>query len=228
MKERARLLFISLCCASIRVACAESGPDLPTGSWAGSYQPPPMEMPIVVNFTRKGTDLTAETQSPNQSQIFNPADFVSFDKNHVAVVFSRFNTLFNADLSGNTLSGTVTQQGNTNGLFLVHSMPDATSCKPADPLTGQWRGTIALKQAPVLLVLSVAGAGANLGATIQTPSTNPTAFPVDTITYNAGTLTFHHGMFGADFTGKISGITLTGTLTLNGYSIPLVLQRRLP
>lgn len=203
----------------------ESAPDTPAGTWSGSYQPPSLQLPLVVRFSKTSGGLTAETQSPNQSLLFDPVDSVSFDKKHVSIIQSQFNALFNADLAGNTLVGTLLEQGNTNKLFLVHVFPDGTSCAAADPLVGEWRGSIELRPTAIPLVLLISGAGANLRATLQTPSVNPRASPVDTISYINGAVTFHQAVTGADFSGKIAGSTLSGTLTQNGYTTSLVLQR---
>jgi hypothetical protein len=204
----------------------QSAPDTPAGTWSGSYQPPSLQLPLVVRFSKTSGGFAAETQSPNQSFLFDPVDSVSFDKKHVSIIQSRFNALFTADLTGNTLIGTLLEQGNTSKLFLVHVFPDGISCAAADPLVGEWRGSIELPLAAIPLVLSISGTGTNLGATIQTPSVNPMAHPVDTISYIDGVVTFHQATTGIEFSGKIMGNTLSGTLTQNGYATSLILKRQ--
>jgi hypothetical protein len=122
----------------------QSAPDTPAGTWSGSYQPPSPQLPLVVRFSKTSSGFAAETQSPNQSFLFDPVDSVSFDKRRVSMIQGRFNALFTADLTGNTLFGTLLEQGNTSKLFLVHVFPDGASCAAADPLVGEWRGSIEL------------------------------------------------------------------------------------
>jgi len=174
---------------------------------------------------RNSQGWSAKTQSPNQNSAFWPVDSLSVDKTHVSFVQSQFNVLFSATLAGNTLSGTFSQSGVINKVFLVHILNDSAACTGVDAIVGEWRGTLEITSAAVPFILSVAGTGVNLGATTQSPSVNPTSFPVDSITYSGSTLTFRQAQFGVDFTGTISGDVLSGAVTQNGYKRSLVLQR---
>jgi len=220
-----RLAFLGLLTLACLPALGQEPPSSPNGTWRGSYQPPPVQVPLVMQVERNSQGWSAKTQSPNQNSAFWPVDSLSVDKTHVSFVQSQFNVLFSATLAGNTLSGTFSQSGVINKVFLVHILNDSAACTGVDAIVGEWRGTLEITSAAVPFILSVAGTGVNLGATTQSPSVNPTSFPVDSITYSGSTLTFRQAQFGVDFTGTISGDVLSGAVTQNGYKRSLVLQR---
>jgi hypothetical protein len=220
-----RLAFLGLLTLACLSALGQESPSSPNGTWRGSYQPIPVQVPLVMQVERTTQGWSAKTQSPNQNFAFWPVDSLSVDKTHVSFVQSQFNVLFSATLAGNTLSGTLSQSGVVNKVFLVHILNDTAACAGVDSVVGEWRGTLELTSASMPFVLSVAGTGVNLGATTQTPSVNPTSFPVDSITYSGNMLSFRQAQFGVDFTGTIAGDVLSGTITQNGYKHPMVLHR---
>jgi hypothetical protein len=220
-----KLAFVALVGLIISVNAWGQTPS-PVGTWRGVYQPLPVQVPFVVQIARTSAGWSAKTQSPNQNANFFPVDSVSVESKHVTFVQSQYNILFSATLSGNSLSGTFSQAGVTNKVFLVRITPDGATCSGSDALAGEWRGTVEYTPAGLPFVLSVAGAGVNLGATTQTPSVNPTSFPVDSINYSGSTLSFKQMQFGVEFVGNVSGDTLSGTMTQNGYKNSMTLRRQ--
>lgn len=218
--------FLSVVLLGLTLALPLLGQTSPVGTWRGVYQPPPVQVPLVVVIERSASGWSAKTQSPNQNANFFPVDSISVESNHVTLVQSQFNVLVAATLSGNVLNGTVTQAGTTNKVSLVHVVPDGSPCTGAGALAGEWRGAIEYKPAGLPFVLSIAGAGVNLGATTQTPTVNPTSFPVDSISFSGEALTFKQMQFGVEFVGSMAGDTLSGTLTQNGYKSQMTLHRQ--
>jgi hypothetical protein len=216
-------VFLALLCV---VTVARSQSSGPTGTWRGTYQPPPVQIPFVLQVQKTSTGWMAKTQSPNQNFNFFPVDSFAVEKTHVTFVQSQFNVLFSGNLAGNTLSGTFAQSGGINKIFLVRVLPEGTPCSGNDVLTGEWRGTLEFNPTPIPFVLSVSGTGVNLGATTQTPTVNPTSFPVDSITYSGTTVSFRQAQFGVEFTGTVSGDALSGTITQNGYKNSISLRRQ--
>ena len=220
-----RFAFLGLVIFTCLSSRGQESSSSPNGTWRGIYQPLASQVPFVMQVERNAQGWSAKTQSPNQNFNFFPVDALSVDKTHVSFVQSQFNAVFSGTLTGNTLSGTLSQGGASNKVFLVHVFNDSASCTASDPMVGEWRGTFEVTPAPVPLVLSVAGSGVNLGATTQSPSVNPTSFPVDSISYSGNTLSFRQAQFGVEFVGTINGDVLSGTITQNGYKRPIILRR---
>lgn len=196
----------------------------PAGVWRGSFQPPPIQMPFVLQISGSGSTISAKTQSPNQKLDFDPVDSISATKTHLSYAQSQFNLVFTGAISGNTISGSFTQGGTTDKVFLVHVLPDDPCGRSAESVTGEWRGTFEYSPPALPYVLTVTGSGTSLGATTQTPSLGPSVYPIDSISVRGSTLSFKQGQLGVSFTGDFNDNTLVGKITENGYTIPITLQ----
>ncbi|MGB6688317.1 MAG: hypothetical protein WBE76_10780 [Terracidiphilus sp.] len=206
--------------ASSAAAVAQVSPVV--GIWKGTVTPASVHLPFILNIVASGSSLAATTQSPNQNPGVYAVDSISSSGNTVTFQQAQFGMTFTGTIQGNVLSGTMTQGGNRMSLELIHAQP--SGCSSA--LAGAWKGTFTTHMPDIPVVLAIAGSPDNLSATMQFPSQGPNAFPVDSIVLAGQTLTFRHTQFNAFFSGALSGNTITGTLTQNGFQLPATFTKQ--
>lgn len=192
------------------------------GTWKGAITPAPMHLPFVLNVIASGSSVAATTQSPNQNPGVYAVDSISMSGNTVTFQQAQFGMSFTGTIQGNVLSGTITQGGNKMPLELIHAQP--AGCNST--FAGTWKGTFTTSSPDIPVVLAISGAPGNLAATMQFPSQGPNAFPVDSIALTGQTLTFRHAQFNAFFSGALSGNTITGTMTQNGFQLPATFTKQ--
>ena len=208
------LKVVTLLAVCISTAVSQTSPAV--GTWKATVKPAPIYLPFILNIVASGSTLAGTTQSPNQSPGVYALDSVSAAGNTITFQQAQFGISFSGTIRGNVLSGTMTQAGKALPLELIHAQPSGCT---TSTLAGSWKGTFIPAAADVSIVLIISDSQGNLSATTQFPSQGANSFPVDSVSLNGQTLTFRQAQFGAFFSGALSGTTITGTLTQNGFQL---------
>lgn len=94
-------------------------------------------------------------------------------------------------------------------------------------IAGDWSGVLDVGAAKLTLVLHVTAAAGGLTAKLDSPDQGATGIPVDTVTFQDGTLKFEMKSLMASFEGTLNkeGTEIAGQFSQGGRSFPLALTR---
>lgn len=215
------LKAVPLFIACFGTAVAQTSPA--AGTWRGSAKPAPFYLPFVLNIVVSGSTLAGTTQSPNQNPGTYALDSIAVSGKSLTFQQAQFGVTFSGTIQGNVLSGTMTQAGKTLPLELIHAQPSGCAIST---LAGAWKGTFIPAAVDVPMILVISDVQGTLSATTQFPSQSPTSFPVDAVSLNGQTLTFRQAQFNSYFSGALSGTTITGTITQNGFQLPATFTKQ--
>jgi hypothetical protein len=211
----------------VATAIAQTSPSAGTspaaGTWKGTVTPAPVYLPFILNIVVSGSTLAGTTQSPNQNPGAYALDSIAVSGNTLTFQQAQFGVTFRGTIQGNVLSGTMTQAGKTLPLELIHAQPSGCA---TSTLAGTWKGTFIPASPDVPIVLTISDSQGNLSATTQFPSQSSNSFPVDAVSLNGQTLTFRQAQFNVFFSGALSVRTITGTMTQNGFQLPVTFTKQ--
>ena len=221
-------------CALAGFAAADSKPI--AGSWSGAIDIPGQALAFTVTFDGTAAGLI---DIPQQHATGVPIAKVDVTGTHVHFELVAANAVFDGELAGDAITGTMAQAGMTFRFHLAKTAAIvratyAVPTKPRRPLTahvgrgllGAWRGTVEHDEVRATFADR---AGLVVGTAAATSRCDPAAPIVET------TLTFdrvHLEIAAPDgasyFDGTLAGDELTGTLFRGGTQTPLALHREPP
>lgn len=91
-------------------------------------------------------------------------------------------------------------------------------------LTGRWRGSVDMKVAKVPIIFNFnEGADGKTSATMDSPQQNAKDIPVEVTHCSADSVSITCRMIGMTYAGKVADGKIDGTISQNGFKLPLIL-----
>ena len=124
--------------AAEKPAATAAANDMPIdGTWAGALNTGSFNLRIAIKIASSSSGLSAQLQSPDQSQQWIAADSVKRDGSHLTMEFTRLKADYQGTVSadGSAISGTFTQLGNALTLALkrVKDQAELERKRPQNP-----------------------------------------------------------------------------------------------
>ncbi len=208
------------------------------GDWQGALDVGGAQLRLVVHIAKTdGGALKANMDSVDQGAYGIPVASVTVQDSAVILDVSAIGGSYRGRLSGDhqTLDGTWTQAGRSLPLVWKRRSPMDTTGPPARKLGGPafpneetWEGALPAGKS-LRLVLHLAKAdGAGLRASLDSVDQGAYGIAVGSVAEQGSTLKLGLPVIGASYEGRLSAdrLTLDGTWTQGGGSLPLVFRRK--
>ena len=211
------------------IAVVARADDL-TGTWAGAIELPGQALAFSVTFTAGGATIDIPDQGAKALALAN----VHADGRKVQFDIAKVGAAFTGTRDGDTITGTISQGGQTFPFKLARAVVYAPPEPPSRPLTehvgqallGTWRG--ALADGTEVEARFWAQDGLVVGGA-QTPRTCRPPAAVKNIAMLGDGLTLAVDTDPTSyFEGKLAGDTLTGTMHRAGVNQAVTMQRAAP
>jgi len=199
------------------------------GSWHGVLNFPQQTLHFVLHVSGTNDNLSATADSPDQGANGMPVDSITLSGQTLHFTMTKLDVNFTGTVSDGTISGTFIQRGVSVPLTLskgdAGSGGSSSGNNSMGGVTGTWSGVLNFPQQTLHFVLHVSGTNDNLSATADSPDQGANGMPVDSITLSGQTLHFTMTKLDVNFTGTISGGTISGTFIQHGVSVSLTLSK---
>lgn len=108
---------------------------------------------------------------------------------------------------------------------LALSLPSSLIAQEADPV-GTWEGTLVIPQGSLPILFHIKAGDDGFVGTMDSPSQNATGIPLSSVALNMDSLTIGVAMIQGEYSGVISGDSISGTWSQGPASLPLDLVRK--
>jgi hypothetical protein len=211
------------------------------GTWHGPLATPIGTLTFVMRFKpdAKG-ELQASLAVQEQGGIEVPASDIEFANDKLSLKIPRVNGTFTATYTKDTLTGAWKQPGPasrpegqpvtlTKGEVAATVYPLKISVEAFAALGGKWRGKLAMPQAPngglALVVRFETNANGQYVGFVDSPDQGAKGLLISEATFAAGKLTFKTLLPPAEYSGTLSGKSLTGEWKQGANTLPLSLAK---
>lgn len=200
------------------------------GDWMGTIKAGPAELRIQLHIQKSDKGFTATMDSVDQGAKGIPVDSVTLAGSNLKFAVGAVQGLYEGKVStdGNSISGNWSQ-GQAIPLDFTRGTFPKIEHKPGKPsdIDGKWTGAIDTPNGALHIVFNIVNTEDGLTATSDSPDQGVSGIPVTSVTRNGSTLKLELKALAAVYEGTISAdlLTVTGTLTQAGNSLPLVLKK---
>jgi hypothetical protein len=202
-----------------------------SGVWEGVLVVGTTEIDVEFTLTADGAGgYSAIMDAPDQPSITNMAvDSVTFTDNALTMTIAAVSGQYSGTLTGGTIAGTWTQQGQDFTLNLAPYEEPTMTAETFALVAGQWIGSIkpmpnAEMELTVVLDFKEDEPGVYT-ASLSSPDQGAQNIPVDSFAVEDDELTVEINRMRLEIITNIAGEQMTGNFTQAGRNIPITLNR---
>lgn len=220
-------LMLIAACAHVSTTPSTDEQEKLLGSWNGQLKTPNGSLTVVLRFQKtKDGKFVGFTDSPDQGGYGIPVSSTEVVDSTVTIKVSRLQARYEGKMANDEMVGKFTQMGKSYPLTLKKGKAPVISLslskEAMDQLSGEWQGK--LGPLTVLFRFEKTANGDFLGF-LDSPDQGAKGIPITEASLTDGRLEIKIKAIGGEFSGQLSGSSLSGEWMQGGQSHLLTLTK---